>query len=180
MQIYLAARYRRMVELRSYHDDLENMGHVVTSRWITGAHDALDASSAAREDRDDLLAADCVISFTEEPESHYGRGGRHVEFGMAMATGKRVLVVGYRENVFHHLPEVQFFGTWPDARLSLMPKLDPKFLGIEPIDLDDRVDGTEAPLPEGVRRLSPKARLQLWKIGVRQICLASRFLRRRV
>ena len=38
-----------------------------------------------------------------------GRGGRHVEFGLAIAWGKPVYLVGERENVFHWLPQVRVF-----------------------------------------------------------------------
>lgn len=40
------------------------------------------------------------------------RGGRHVEFGMAIALGKRAIVVGSQENVFHLLPGVEVYATW--------------------------------------------------------------------
>lgn len=72
-----------------------------------------------RRNRDDLLTADCVVSFTEAPRSSNSRGGRHVEHGMAVALGKRIVVVGHRENVFHCLPEVEFFQAWQDARHAL-------------------------------------------------------------
>jgi hypothetical protein len=49
-----------------------------------------------------LLAAEMVISFT----GGGGKGGRHVEFGLAVAAGKRLVVIGPRENVFHCLPGV--------------------------------------------------------------------------
>ena len=74
----------------------------------------------AQEDYDDLCSADCVISFTEEPRTmSNSRGGRHVEHGMAIALGKRVIVVGHRENIFHCLPQVEFFPTWEDAQAAL-------------------------------------------------------------
>jgi hypothetical protein len=105
----------------------------------------------AQIDLEDVLAADCVVSFTEPPAAKCrdcdgigvvywpaedggsppmecpgcggkgridsGRGGRHVEFGAAVATGKRLIVVGHRENLFHHLPGVEFFDgpKWLDA-----------------------------------------------------------------
>lgn len=47
------------------------------------------------------------------------RGGRHVEFGMALAMDKRLVVVGPRENVFHLLPAVEQFDTWPLALAAL-------------------------------------------------------------
>ena len=49
------------------------------------------------------MAADAVIVFTEMPNSVLATGGSHVEFGLALAQGKRVIVVGPRENVFHYL-----------------------------------------------------------------------------
>ena len=130
MKIYLASRYSRFAEMRGYREELEGAGHTVTSRWINGDHQiddqglSIQAKEAervrfAQEDRDDLLAADCVVSFTEAPRSSNSRGGRHVEHGMALALGKRVVVVGHRENVFHCLPEVEFYGQWGAAKAAL-------------------------------------------------------------
>ncbi len=126
MKIYLASRYSRIAEMRTYRAQLERVGHVVTSRWVDDQHEAenrethsVQLAGFAQEDRDDVAAADCVISFTEEPHSGHSRGGRHVEYGMALAWNKRVVVVGHRENVFHSLPEVEFFETWRDAYIHL-------------------------------------------------------------
>jgi hypothetical protein len=72
-------------------------------------------TSFAIDDWEDVTGADCVISFTEPPRSKAGRGGRHVEFGIALGRGKRVVVVGYRENIFHWMPGVEFCATWQEA-----------------------------------------------------------------
>ena len=108
-------------------------GHSVTSRWIDGGHQLAvieistsarceEQSRFAREDWDDLVEADCVISFTEPPrELNSSRGGRHVEYGMALALGKKIIVVGFLENVFHHLPEVLFFEDWDQLRWKGIP-----------------------------------------------------------
>lgn len=72
------------------------MGHTITSRWIEGGHQISDAGLSeegsveererfALEDWEDLMEAECVVSFTEEPRSGHSRGGRHVEFGAAVA-----------------------------------------------------------------------------------------------
>ena len=73
-----------------------------------------------------IAASDIFIAFTEEPDSPYGRGGRHVEFGFAMYHYgedhlKAVIVVGPRENIFHALPEVHRIDSWllPDIKLIL-------------------------------------------------------------
>ena len=42
------------------------------------------------------MAADAVITFTEIPNTILATGGRHVEFGLALAQAKRVIVVGPR------------------------------------------------------------------------------------
>lgn len=118
MKIYLAARYSRRDSMRLLRDELVRMGHTVTSRWLeTEWANRPDQSSAAppeyREkyaeiDMEDVKAADCVINFTEAPGDS-SLGGRHVEFGLAVAWGKRLVVVGHRENLFHHLPGVEFY-----------------------------------------------------------------------
>jgi hypothetical protein len=126
MKIYLAARYSRRQELCLYRAELQAMDHAVTSRWLNGNHQVPDDGMGelttfsksererfASEDWEDLMAAETCISFTEKPrEMNSSRGGRHVEFGAAMAAGKRIIVIGFRENVFHCLPQVEFYETW--------------------------------------------------------------------
>lgn len=130
MRIYLAARYSRHPEMQRVADDLARIGFEVTSRWILGGHQIDDAGLSteakaaererfAREDFEDLAGADCCISFTEVPRSTNSRGGRHVEHGIALGMGKRVLVAGPRENVFHCLPAVEWYPDWANAFASL-------------------------------------------------------------
>jgi hypothetical protein len=120
LTVYLAARYSRREELCSYRALLEASGIEVTSRWLNGNHQISDDGLSAQakeeertrfalEDWEDLMRADVCISFTETPRSSNSRGGRHVEFGGALAVGNGVIVVGPRENVFHCLPEVHVF-----------------------------------------------------------------------
>jgi nucleoside 2-deoxyribosyltransferase len=126
VNIYLAARYSRRDELCRYRAELEALGHTVTSRWLNGNHqiddkglsaeaDAVKRERFATEDYDDLVAADWVISFTEEPRSTTSRGGCHVEFGLALGLGKHCVIVGPRENVFHCMPQVEWFSSWEQA-----------------------------------------------------------------
>lgn len=124
MKIYLASRYSRIAEMQAVAADLVALGHTVTSRWIMGLHAATDdrleehailTRRFAMEDLEDVHNADCCISFTEPARTGPTRGGRHVEFGAALAWGKRCYVIGHRENVFHYLPEARFFPAWKDA-----------------------------------------------------------------
>jgi len=108
MRIYLASRYSRREELRDYRRRLQEAGFDVQARWLNGEHqmDNADTIEAfANDDWEDVNAAECVVNFTEPPRSGANRGGRHVEFGIALARGVRVVVVGHRENIFHWLPE---------------------------------------------------------------------------
>jgi hypothetical protein len=123
MNIYLAARYSRHPEMQSVRDVLEVFGHKVTSRWVD-AHggkypssftpeilnsDPVHCAVLGQHDIEDVQAADVVISFTE---GSGGKGGRHVEFGLALGLGKRVIVVGPREHIFHTLPQVEVYSDW--------------------------------------------------------------------
>jgi hypothetical protein len=128
MRIYLAARYGRREELLGYRSRLEAAGHRVTSRWLWEEHDLPIGASPehgvrfALDDYEDVRSADCLISFTEEPGKAPGgraRGGRHVEFGLALASEARLIVVGWRENVFHYLPDVEFWATFDEALAAL-------------------------------------------------------------
>ena len=122
--IYIAARYDRIEEMNRYAFSLRACGFEVTSRWLNGTHQihpspekvdadaenvAWEARPFAQDDFEDVKRSDILIFFSEPPTSHSKRGGRHVEFGLALAWGKRIMVVGNRENVFHCLPEIEHF-----------------------------------------------------------------------
>ena len=122
--IYLAARFLRRYECQGYRADLQRAGHTVTSRWIDNStDDEADALKCALIDIADLDIADTVIAYGDEPRSNRSRGGHHVEFGYGLAQGKRIMLVGHRENVFNHLPEIEFFSTWQDCLNALKPEL---------------------------------------------------------
>ena len=125
VNVYLAGRYSRREELCRYAEELSSLGWTVEARWLHGSHtlderglsvqgEQSERAMFACEDWEDVTSADVCISFTESPRASNSRGGRHVEFGAAMALGKRCIVIGPRENVFHHLPELEHFDTWEE------------------------------------------------------------------
>ena len=130
MRLYLAARFSRFDELNRYRDELATAGIEVTSRWLNGGHEWVGTSDEdipveenarfAAEDLEDLRAADLLVCFTEPSRSGPARGGRHVEFGYALAFGIPIACVGHRENVFYCLPEITFFPEWSEARDFLL------------------------------------------------------------
>jgi hypothetical protein len=125
VKIYLAGRFGRQTELRVVRLELSTMGFPVTSRWLDQQNpgdwpdgtpfevlnnDPASVAPFAVRDMEDLLEADTVISFTDG--AFGARGGRHVEFGLALALGKRMLIVGPRENLFHTLGRVEHHPEW--------------------------------------------------------------------
>ena len=122
MKIYIAARFSRRPECNDLAHRLKSLGHEITSRWVKPETDhvlptGLSAQAAdaerqrfALEDFQDVLACDAMVSLMEEPRNN-SRGGRHVEFGMAIALGRACYIIGPRETVFHHLPGVRHFET---------------------------------------------------------------------
>lgn len=114
MKFYIAARWQRRAEAHSLAKSLIQLGHSVTSRWITEDRYTTGTDAECAEvDLQDVLAADTVVSLTEIPRGN-SRGGRHVEFGLALGNSKRVVVVGPRENVFHSLETVEHFDSVTD------------------------------------------------------------------
>jgi nucleoside 2-deoxyribosyltransferase len=106
MTIYLAANYASWPQMQKYAAKLEKAGHSVTSEWITGAHQQDNHRDYAEIDLRDVDAADALILFTGDPAGSRTRGGKHVEFGYALAKGKRLFIVGPPMSVFHHLPGI--------------------------------------------------------------------------
>ena len=128
--IYLAARYGRLEEILGYAEELRAVGYEVSSRWLDGPGQGIFINSLAKEveaapfsvprsgrlfaqiDYKDVEVADTLIAFTESSVSVHNRGGRHVEFGLALAWDLRLIMVGPRENIFYTLPQVEHFRVW--------------------------------------------------------------------
>jgi hypothetical protein len=134
VKAYLAARYSRHPEMRGVRDVLGAIGIDVTARWIDCHTDVVgdftasfttealntrptDCAPLGRHDLEDIDAADTVISFTYPVDGV--KGGRHVEFGYALAKGKRLIVVGPRQHIFHTLAEVDWYPDWAHLLMAL-------------------------------------------------------------
>lgn len=114
--VYLSASFSRREELNRYREELAEVGIEVTSRWLTDPTPELtdDAwRTLAAKDRDDIRRADALVLFADSELD--SRGGRHVEFGMALALEKRLIIVGEIENLFRRLAEVEVVNSWEEA-----------------------------------------------------------------
>jgi nucleoside 2-deoxyribosyltransferase len=130
--IYLAGPYTSRDKLAEYRSQLIRIGYTVRARWLDGQHevsvnpqveadaDPKERARWAREDFQDVTACDILVAFTSAAVGGGGTsGGRHAETGYALALGKRVILVGKPENVFHWLTEVNRVPDWNEAVIEL-------------------------------------------------------------
>jgi hypothetical protein len=110
--IYLSSRWGRQRELIGPRKLLQMAGFEVKSSWLDSKEEG-DIGAAAQEDLRELAQCNTIVAFTEESMKvgdelpFTNTGGRHVEFGWAVGRGLKLIVVGPRENVFHHLSWVE-------------------------------------------------------------------------
>lgn len=118
MRVYLAARYSRKNEIADLVPVFVEHGISVCSRWLreisppdTNLPDVSPefCQETAEADLEDIGACDVLVFFAEDPMIGTPRGGRHVELGLALGLGKRVVVIGKHENIFHFLPGVTVY-----------------------------------------------------------------------
>jgi hypothetical protein len=127
VKIYLCARYGRRDELREYATEANRAGLHVVSRWLyLNEADSAGPDEQARwaeRDWDEIRQCDALVFFAEtDPLAPgAGRGGRNVEWGLALALRRMRILVGAPENCFHQLA-YRTFATWPEALEFLRPK----------------------------------------------------------
>lgn len=89
---------------------LRGKGHEIMSRWhekeflATEAHTEFERALIAKEDVDDVTASDTLVLISG-PDKY--SGGKFVEAGIAIGQGKRVIVIGRRENMLMWLPSIE-------------------------------------------------------------------------
>lgn len=122
-KIYLASRFPRHLEMEGYAHLLKGWGYTITSGWHSlnaetkmrdGDPEVEFNQKIALDDQIGILNGDLFVSFSEDPANlppGSARGGRHVEFGLALGFDKLIMLVGPRENVFHYLPGILHFPT---------------------------------------------------------------------
>ena len=124
MRVYLAARYERQHEMRKYAEQLRAEGIEVISTWVEFESPSSDGFSGLGADRRALQAMLCVQQvaacnlvtvFSDVPHGPDPRGGKHFEMGAALALGKRVLLVGKPEHIFHELSDVEQYERWEEC-----------------------------------------------------------------
>jgi len=124
-RIYIASKFFSRKRLMPIRQQLESLGFVVLSTWMTEDPDSsADADSLGNDlehsqrmaERDHDEVDNChlfIIDTTDESST----GGREVELGWAQRAHKVCYRVGPLRNVFHAL--VPAYKTWPDLIVHL-------------------------------------------------------------
>jgi hypothetical protein len=110
VKVHIAARHGLRTKAAQVAARLKRVGHEVVSRWIDGRGQGVPAAEDALYTLTDIVVADCVVFLSEspwEPTPLPGANDRHVEFGYALRSGKRLCLLGPRETGFCHLPQVE-------------------------------------------------------------------------
>lgn len=106
MKVYIAAPFQCIGEADVLRQRLAAAGIGCTARWITDALSAELSDEWARNDLADVASADALVALNPEGWESRGTGGRHVEFGYAIALDKPIYLMGARTNIFHYLSRV--------------------------------------------------------------------------
>lgn len=115
-RFYVASSFRNIDNVRYIAQTLESRGYVNTYDWTqnvssrdAGAVTLGDLRSIGQHERDAVVSADVVVILLP------GGRGAHVELGMAIAQGRRIILHSTDEvianiettSTFYHLPEVE-------------------------------------------------------------------------
>jgi hypothetical protein len=127
LRVYFSATTARALELLALAEELEDDGLVISSSWLhhVGSSTAVDprtpdAGRTADQDLHDLRASDVCLVFAEPTgAASGGRGGRHVELGIAIELGLHIIVLGEPEHIFHALPSIWVSHDWCEVRQRL-------------------------------------------------------------
>jgi nucleoside 2-deoxyribosyltransferase len=126
-KIYLADKFAHREKMRHVAQQLRDAGHEITSQWIDIGDGTTETNvtdevrvSGAKMDLDDVDRAHVLLAFSYPRGLPSTGGGRHVEFGYAIAHGKQVIVVGPKgEHIFHWAPGVLQFEALDEAMGAL-------------------------------------------------------------
>lgn len=148
MRVYIAAPYPERVYAQQVMADLESRGDFeVTSTWLR--HEDKLEDTFARLDLADVARADVLVALNPPEYANSGTGGRHVEFGYALALRKPIVMVGAQSNIFHFLDDL-YFVALPDLVSTL------RRIHFSPVG--DNVDRAVARVVAELRRAEAKHR----------------------
>lgn len=114
VKVYIASTDKTLAHAIAV--ELRSNGLEVVSRWHD--IDSPPTEEWAMNDLSDVKACDALLSIG----AHFRvAGGKHVEFGYALALGKTMIHLGPKENIFHELSDVHKCERLSEALALLLP-----------------------------------------------------------
>jgi nucleoside 2-deoxyribosyltransferase len=116
--VYVAAKYERQSEAKLLTMLLQAAGARIMSTWVDEplAPDVSEWTDYAKKDVNEIQNSSVLIVLTNQEGRRSTTGGHHWETGYAYALGKRIVLIGPKENVFHYLPGMEHY---PDLEAFL-------------------------------------------------------------
>ena len=119
MKIYVAGKWEDRLHIRVLQEALREMGHTITIDWTW--HEKDDTGFPSQYAVEDIIGASvCDIYIGVFKTRHFYRGAL-VEMGAALASGKRVYILGHAIDscIFVGHPLVKQFDTTKDLLSEL-------------------------------------------------------------
>lgn len=110
MDIYIASHSKEFANEAA--QKLSGAGHQIISSWHYGAflstaeHTQKECEEKAWRDYEEVSNSDLLMLFSG-PDKY--SGGKFVEAGIAIGMGKKVCVIGHRENMLLYLESIPVF-----------------------------------------------------------------------
>lgn len=101
MKIYIASAFTERFWCQIVDQMLIEKGYTLTSEWYW-TDGPTDEPRWAKLCQQHVEQADIFLLFV----AGQSEGGRWTEMGMAIAQGKKIIIVGETKNIFQHLPNV--------------------------------------------------------------------------
>jgi len=110
MKTYIAGPYNHQADYRAIAKRMAAADLEVISRWIMAPEKLSDVGWAFR-DKHDIFDCDLLILDLSD-DTNPGKG-RYVEFGIAIATSKQIIIIGDNpDNIFLKNPYYSHFDSW--------------------------------------------------------------------
>ena len=101
LRVYIASRGEDQAVSADIRAHLSLAGIESTARWIDQSLTS-ESHDEAEMDILDVRRADVLVLVKPASSHRHTTGGHHVETGVALGMGMPVVLLGERENVFHH------------------------------------------------------------------------------
>ena len=128
VKVYIASHFSRKNEVRMAAQELRALDIDVVSTWhreTTKSNSIMHKGNArtwrkyALSDLNELCGCTHFVLFSMGATKKFSRGSHCWEAGFASGQGKKCIVVGERQVIFHYLPGERICKTWASAKRYL-------------------------------------------------------------